>query len=462
LLLASLAVWLVTAPLAIQAFHIVAPVAIPLNLVLLPLVALALQSGFALLVFADLFPPLAPLLALVCQTSLQAMQVTVRTAAAWPASHFWLVDPGLVPVLACYGCVGLTWAIAHNRRRRSLGYLLAVACLLAGWGQKTWARYRFDNVRCSVLSVGHGTCVVLQWPGGPVWLYDAGSRGGIRVGGDRVARYLWAQGIGRIDAMVLSHADLDHYSLMPGLIERFGVRRFYVGPPGLQADDPSEAWLVEELDRRGIVPTIVAAGDQFVCGTECALTVLHPESESRWSNDNARSLVLEVQYRGRRILLPGDLEADGLEFLFTRPSPVIDVAMAPHHGSPHSDPERFLRWCRPRWCIISDSKVSSHSLWVTHSASSGTDLLHTGVHGAVEILLDNSAVYVQTFREVPPLHAAAPRNELPGPYDRRSGRLAGRQTWSRRQPTACHATRFLYVARGRVGGRVLAECRANR
>jgi competence protein ComEC len=402
LLLASLGVWLVTAPLVVQAFHIVSPVAIPLNLVLFLPLAMALQSGFALLVVADVWPPLAPLLALVCQSNLRLMQCVVGGVAAWPGSHFWLVDPGAVAVAACYACVGLTWIVPDRVRYRWLGFLLALACLIAGWGQKAWHRYQSrDSLQCAVLSVGHGNCVVLQWPGGPVWLYDAGCRGSTAIGVDRVARYLWTQGIGRIDAMVLSHSDLDHYSLMPGLIERFGVRRFFVGPTRLRADDPGESWLVAELNRRGVIPEIMAAGDQFFFGAEGTMTVLHPNARLQQSNDNARSLVLSLHYQDMGVLLPGDLEADGLQWLLDRPPPSVDVVMAPHHGSLQSDPGQFLQWCRPRWCIISGSDISMRSTWEDHSTTTGTVLLHTAVDGAVEIKLAAGGIRVQSFRPAP-------------------------------------------------------------
>jgi competence protein ComEC len=399
LLRASLAVWLVTAPLTIQAFHILSPLAIPLNLLLFPPLAVALQSGFALLLFGDLCPLLAPLLATICQAALSAMLLCVRAAAACPGSHFWLVDPGIPAVIGAYLCIGLTWIARPARRLHCLGYGLAMGCLVLGWSHKAWVRHQsLDRLRCTMLSVGHGNCVVLQWPGGPVWLYDAGCRGAISFGVDRVARYLWSQGIGRIDTIILSHSDLDHYSLMPGIIERFGVRRFYVGPHRLSADDPAEAWLVGEIKRRGLIPKMLCSGDQLDVGARGRMVVLHPDPQLQWTNDNARSLVLSVYYDGAGILLPGDLEADGLDALLSRPPPPqIHVAMAPHHGSLESEPERFLRWCRPRWCVISDSDASRLGSWIRFAAKSGTLPLHTAVHGAVQVELGRGTAHLRTF-----------------------------------------------------------------
>jgi competence protein ComEC len=45
-----------------------------------------------------------------------------------------------------------------------------------------------------------------------------------------------------------------------------------------------------------------------------------------------------VEYQGRRLLLPGDLESPGLDELLAESPLDCDVLLAPHHGSLQSDP----------------------------------------------------------------------------------------------------------------------------
>ena len=78
--------------------------------------------------------------------------------------------------------------------------------------------------------MGHGTCVVLETPDGQTLLYDAGSLGPPEFATESVAGYLWQRGIMRIDGIILSHADVDHYNAVPGLLERFRVGAVYVSP----------------------------------------------------------------------------------------------------------------------------------------------------------------------------------------------------------------------------------------
>ena len=70
---------------------------------------------------------------------------------------------------------------------------------------------------------------------------------------NRSPAILWHRGITRIDGMILSHADVDHYNAVPGLLERFrrwrGVR---------VADDVRLVWRNRSGERAGSI----AAGDR--------------------------------------------------------------------------------------------------------------------------------------------------------------------------------------------------------
>ena len=56
---------------------------------------------------------------------------------------------------------------------------------------------------------------------------------------------------------------------------------------------------------------MIQAGDQLLLDPEVQLTVLHPTSLTRDHQDNGNSVVLLIQYAGKRILLTGDIEEGG-------------------------------------------------------------------------------------------------------------------------------------------------------
>ena len=80
------------------------------------------------------------------------------------------------------------------------------------------------RARCSrVTAVGHGLAVVIHTPGDQVLLYDCGRMGDPSVGRRIIAPALWSRGLSRIDEVILSHADQDHYNGLPDLLDRFAI-----------------------------------------------------------------------------------------------------------------------------------------------------------------------------------------------------------------------------------------------
>ena len=67
--------------------------------------------------------------------------------------------------------------------------------------------------------------LLIKTPDGRAFLYDCGRLGDPSVGRRIVAPALWAGGVGRIEAVYLSHADQDHYDGLLDLLDRFPHRR---------------------------------------------------------------------------------------------------------------------------------------------------------------------------------------------------------------------------------------------
>ena len=85
--------------------------------------------------------------------------------------------------------------------------------------------------------MGHGEAIVLELPGGRTVLYDAGRMAAPTACCRSVSGYLWSRGLTHIDAVVLSHADTDHYNAVPELLERFSVGTVYVSPGDVRPEE---------------------------------------------------------------------------------------------------------------------------------------------------------------------------------------------------------------------------------
>jgi competence protein ComEC len=303
-------IWLAITPLAASRYQMISPSGLLLGPPLVVLTAVALFAGFLLLSAGLLCPPLTTLLVPIVHGSLSACELLVDVADRLPFSHVYV---GAVPVwwLWCF-YLGLLAVLTQEplRRRWRWAGVAGLGWLCAGLAAGA-ARMPGDELRCTFLAVGHGGCIVLETPDGRTLLYDAGSLAGPDVTRRQIAPFLWHRGIHRIDEVILSHGDLDHFNGVPELLDRFTVGQVTCTPTFADKTTPGVRHTLDILHERAIPMRIVKAGDRLTAG-DVSLEVLHPPAVGPEGNENARSLVLQVRHAGHVILLTGDLEGEGL------------------------------------------------------------------------------------------------------------------------------------------------------
>jgi competence protein ComEC len=245
----------------------------------------------------------------------------------------------------------------------------------------------------------------MQTSDGRTILYDAGAIGSPEYATQTVSSYLWHRGVMRIDGIVISHADIDHYNAVPGLLERFRVGAVYASPIMFDgvADEsgPGGIKLLHGAIRRAGVPIReIWVGDRLQLGADVTARVFHPPQRGVVGSDNANSLTLGVEYAGRRILLPGDLESPGIDDLMAEAPYDSDILLAPHHGSRRSDPPGFAAWSRPEWVVISGGGGDDIGHVVQTYRRARAQVLATSNSGTIEFhFAKNGQVSSNTFRD---------------------------------------------------------------
>jgi competence protein ComEC len=396
LMLIGALIWVMTQPLVAARFHLFSLIALVMNIFLWLPMTLALLSGFVFLFLAALLPPLAGVAAFCCNCNLWVLEKAIDLAAAVPSGHFWVSGPGNWWLAGFYG--GLAVLAVLPRIRPSPRRCFA---LLAGWTALglaiSYARHDSNRLHCTFLSVGHGSAAVLELPSGKTVLYDAGEFGAPARAARVITGFLWSRGISRIDAVVLSHPDIDHYNALPDVLEKCSVGAVYVSPVMFEKESMGLTALKSALQKAHVPVREIRAGDRLEGGADCRLEVLHPPENGIPGYDNANSVVLMVEYSGRRIILPGDLESPGLDRLLARQPLHCDVLLAPHHGSRQSNSPGLAAWTRPAWVVFSgDGQWTLPEIDATYQAVGG-HTLHTFLNGAVEVTIDKNGTTVETF-----------------------------------------------------------------
>jgi competence protein ComEC len=408
-------VLLLQAPLAASHTHLISPIALLIGPLLIFLATISLITGFLLLLSSMLSLPITSLLAFVTEMSLSSCERIVDWSDGLGWSHWYVSDIPAWWLWVFYLALlaVLTQQILRHRwrwaRLAGLGWLcigLILATPLLGGGsllEETRQDLTADELRCTFLAVGHGGCTVFEMPDGRTVIYDSGAMEGPDVTRRQIAPFLWSRGIRRIDEIILSHADLDHFNGLPALMDRFAVGQITSTPTFADKSTPGVRETLAVIERRGIPLRIVHSGEMLsASGVE--MDVIHPPAQGPEGKENFRSLVLVVRHAGHAIMLTGDLEGPGLARVVGFPLPQVDVLMAPHHGSRSGGSSELvnrtdLALRTHPWIIVSCQGLPLSSPTKPNPyLASGAMYLGTWPNGAITFRSRSGQLEVETFK----------------------------------------------------------------
>ena len=393
---AALVVWLTTAPLIAQRFGTFTPIAPIASALLLPLWLVAVVTGMAG-AFLGLFSSLAaqPLLWLAGGCA-RVMEWACGSAASLPGFCVYLPPPGWAMILLC-GAVFTAMAyraeLGLTRRRvAALMLIPAFAYLLFVWPQSSVRHLRVDAI-----SVGHGNCILTRFPDGRSLLFDAGSAGRADDIAERViVPALWSLGVRRLDLLVLSHGDADHYNGAEELARRMrvggvAVTNYFDGRPGSKR-------LIEHLSDAHIPVARFSAGDRAAGFADAEVAVLWPPPsvpKLKWT-DNELCAVVRIRTPEGVVLLTGDFgHGSAGPLLRQNPDLAADVLQVPHHGHADPDAAQLAEALRPAVAIIPGGHDADAA---PIYARTSKNLLATDDCGMISVEMDGGEPRIETFR----------------------------------------------------------------
>jgi competence protein ComEC len=348
LLSTGITAWLGGAGILLYHFYTINPLTSLWTVVAFPFVALILTIGYLKIILSFLLPTAASMLGFLVTGLSEALIWIVKLIAHLDISQILIgrVSPALIIL---YYCLILFAGLVYLRRPLIKKLICAVMALtiivsLVLTKQQWTTR---ENLIITCLDVGHGQAILVQLPGKANVLFDAGSLHKSDIGRRIVAPFLDYKGINKIDAIVISHNDVDHINGIPEIVEHCEIGGVYANQAFLSETDRwgtaefLERWLSE--NGHGIQP----AGEELNVGGKAKINILWPTEQicqDKTLGDNDKSVVSLIKFGDRKILLCSDIELFAQQkFLELFPDLKVDVIVVPHHSSVKSIKADFIQ-----------------------------------------------------------------------------------------------------------------------
>jgi len=335
----SLAAWLGSLPLILWYFHLVTPISLFANLIVVPIAFFIL----AIAMLSILAAPVLSWVALVFNNANWVLARLVFVIVHWFAQlsggHYYVADP-------------------H-------------------WPEKTRAKI-------TVLDAGAGGAVHVGTAGAD-WLFDCGSERDY----ERLLRaYLHAAGVNRIQGLLLSHGDSLHIGGVQPLLQDFLPRSLIDNPA---ADRSIVHRRLRQLfaDRR-IGSRNLFAGENFNLTPDVNGRILFPPRQFAASTADDETLVVQLSIApATKILFMSDSGHSTENAILASGADLrSDVLVKGQHHSGKSGCDRFLDAVRPQLIIATSrdfpesERISDE--WAEHVRARGIKLFRQDETGAVQ------------------------------------------------------------------------------
>ena len=342
----SLTAWIGSLPLILWYFHLVTPISLLANLVVVPIAFFVL----AVALLSLMTTPLLPWVALVFNNANWTLATLVigivHLFAQIPGGHFYVGEPD--------------------------------------WGGR--------SAKMTVLELGAGAAVHVR-ANGHDWLIDCGSERSY----DRVVRqYLHWAGVNRLTGLVLTHGDSQHIGGVTQLLSDFPRVRVIDNPaPDRSLIHRRLSRIVSGLEGRGRKPDELAAGDNFHLSREAIAHVLFPPRGFAGATADDQALVIRLSTAPSTfVLFMSDNGEETERALLSNGSNLqSDILVKGQHSSGSSGSASFLDDVRPRLIIATSREFPDHERisdkWAEQLRARGIKLFRQDETGAVELNFSN-------------------------------------------------------------------------
>lgn len=254
-----------------------------------------------------------------------------------------------------------------------------------------------------MIDVGQGESILIKEPFGQGnYLIDTGGLISWRteeewmikeslfsVGKDVVVPVLKAHGVSKLDTVILTHPDWDHFGALEDIYQSIPIRTLLATEKAYQEEVMKD--VLTKLYQAGTdIKTIEEYPELYL---PSKFKALYPLTKHQ-TNINNHSLVLVGLVGEYSWLFTGDLEEEGeQDLLKLYPNLSVDVLKVGHHGSNTSTHEALLNHLTPTYAWLSAGRNNiyghPHPLVMERLEDRDIEVFQTNTHGALKYTYTN-------------------------------------------------------------------------
>lgn len=393
---------LVTLPLIAYNYFELPLWALPVNLLVLPLMSILLFLGVAGCLAGLWSAKLAHLLLLPNYLILEFYDKISGLSLKLPGANWVVGQPSVGQIILYYLLLLASLKLYHkfDKMKKSkiispVHFGLTISMLLV------ILTYRGNGTpKIDVLDVGQGDAVCLQANRNTTFFIDGGSSNVKEVGKYRIEPYLKSNGIAAVTYWFVSHADTDHVSgLLELLASGYPIEHLVVSKAAVH----NENWeqIITLAEEREIPVIELRAGDYIRIG-EQEICCIFPADSFVSSDINACSMVLWYKAGDFSGIFTGDISSAEEQLLLETNYQSVIYYNAAHHGSNYSNSEEWLERLSPLISTISCSETNTYGHpgvdAVAHMSGVGGDIYMTKDTGQITIAIKEIYTEVSNYR----------------------------------------------------------------
>ena len=216
---AGVGAWLCGAGFMLYHFYSITPLTSIWTVFASPFVSVIMIIGLLKITISFFLPSIAAILGFIA-TYLSGLLIWLVKIFAKVSFSEILIGQVSGELIIFYYCVLIFVAFCLFRRPplRKVISLALILMLAASIIAIKFQRIHYSNIILSCLDVGHGQAILVQLPQNKNLLFDAGSLHKSDVGRHIIIPFLRSQGISKIDAIIISHNDIDHINAIPEVV----------------------------------------------------------------------------------------------------------------------------------------------------------------------------------------------------------------------------------------------------